>query len=93
MTKVAVQIKGMMSLAADFEIGLKGIVRSDSAAAIGIAYRKRHWWKVQAHGVLSSMRIILQLHRFRVGPKHSTNNFFFFFFFKFLFLFFFEKIF
>ena len=36
MTKVAVQMKGMMSLAAAFEIGLKGIVRSDSAAAIGI---------------------------------------------------------
>ena len=40
MTKVAVQMKGMMSLAADLEIGLKEIVRSDSAAAIGIAYRK-----------------------------------------------------
>ena len=40
MTKVAVQMKGMMSLAADFEISLKGIVRSDSAAAIWIAHRK-----------------------------------------------------
>ena len=40
MTKVAVQMKGMMSLAANFEISLKGIVRSDSAAAIGIAHRK-----------------------------------------------------
>ena len=33
-------MKGMMSLAADFEISLKRIVRSDSAAAIGIAHRK-----------------------------------------------------
>ena len=40
MTKMAVQIKGMMSLAADFSMKLKGIVRSDSTAAIGIAYRE-----------------------------------------------------
>ena len=40
MTKMAVQIKGMMSLAADFEMDLKGIVRSDSTAAIGIAHRE-----------------------------------------------------
>jgi len=40
MTKMAVQIKGLMSLAADFSMELKGIVRSDSTAAIGIAYRE-----------------------------------------------------
>ena len=40
MTKMAVQIKGMMSLAKDFEADLKGIVRSDSTAAIGIAHRE-----------------------------------------------------
>ena len=40
MTKMAVQIKGIMSLAADFEIDLKGKVRSDSTAAIGIAHRE-----------------------------------------------------
>ena len=40
MTKMAVQIKGIMSLAADFGIDLKGKVRSDSIAAIGIAHRE-----------------------------------------------------
>ena len=30
----------MMSLAADFEMNLKGIVRSDSTVAIGIAHRE-----------------------------------------------------
>ena len=40
MTKMAVQIKGMMSLAKDFEADLQGVVRSDSTAAIGIAHRE-----------------------------------------------------
>ena len=40
MMKAAVQIKGMMSLAKDFEADLKGVVRSDSSAAIGIAHRE-----------------------------------------------------
>lgn len=40
MTKMAVQLKGVMSLAADFKIDLKGKVRSDSTAAIGIAHRE-----------------------------------------------------
>ena len=39
MTKMAVQIKGMMALAADFNILLKGTVYSDSNAAIGIVHK------------------------------------------------------
>ena len=39
MTKVAVQLAGITSLAADFGWQLKGVARSDSNAAIGIAHR------------------------------------------------------
>ena len=39
LTKVAAQVSGMISLAADFEDKLNGTVRSDSNAAIGIAHR------------------------------------------------------
>ena len=39
LTKAATQVTGIMSLAADFDIVLKGIVRSDSNAAIGITHR------------------------------------------------------
>ena len=39
MTKMAVQLKGIMSLMADFMIEVKGKVKSDSTAAIGIAHR------------------------------------------------------
>ena len=40
MTKVAVQMKGMMSLAADFEIGLKGFVRSIRLLQLGLLFEK-----------------------------------------------------
>ena len=39
MTKMAVQMSGMISLASDFNITLHGIIKSDSNAAIGIAHR------------------------------------------------------
>ena len=39
MTKMAVQIKGVMSLAKDFDLDFKGIVRTDPTAAIGISHR------------------------------------------------------
>ena len=42
MTKMAVQIRGLMRLVADLELDLKAIVRSDSIAAIGIAHREGH---------------------------------------------------
>ena len=39
LTKVCVQIQGLLSMALDFGIQLQGVVKSDSNAAIGIAYR------------------------------------------------------
>ena len=39
-TKVAVQLKGLMSMALDFDIKLKGTIRCDANAAIGIIHRQ-----------------------------------------------------
>ena len=39
LTKSAIRISGMISLADDFGIKLKGVVKSDSNAAIGIVHR------------------------------------------------------
>eukprot|EP00974_Lingulodinium_polyedra_P089288 8657352-Lingulodinium_polyedra.AAC.1 len=39
MTKMATQISGLISMAEDFGIMMKGVVKSDSSAAIGIAHR------------------------------------------------------
>ena len=39
MTKMAVQLSGIISMADDFDLVLKGIVKSDSSTAIGIAHR------------------------------------------------------
>ena len=39
-TKAAVQMQGVMSLAADFEIDLEGIAHSESYATIGIVHRE-----------------------------------------------------
>ena len=39
-TKAAVQTSGLISLASDFGIVLKGVVRTDSNAAIGIVHRR-----------------------------------------------------
>ena len=40
MSKCAQQIASMVSIAADFDIALHAVVHSDSAAALGIAYRR-----------------------------------------------------
>ena len=39
MTKVAVQLSGVISMATDFGVCLTGVVKSDSSSAIGIAHR------------------------------------------------------
>ena len=39
MTKVAVQLSGVISMAKDFGVSLTGVVKSDSCSAIGIAHR------------------------------------------------------
>ena len=39
MTKVAVQLSGVISMAKDFGVSLRGVVKSDSSSAIGIAHR------------------------------------------------------
>ena len=39
MTKVAVQLSGVISMATDFGVSLTGVVKSDSSSAIGIAHR------------------------------------------------------
>ena len=39
MTKMVTQISGMMSMAEDFGMNMKGVVKSDSSTAIGIAHR------------------------------------------------------
>ena len=39
MTKVAVQLRGVISMAKDFGVILTGVVKSDSSSAIGIARR------------------------------------------------------
>ena len=39
MTKVAVQISGVISMAKDFGVSLTGFVKSDSSSVIGIAHR------------------------------------------------------
>ena len=39
MTKVAVQVSGVMSMAKDFVVSLTGVVKSDSSSAIGTAHR------------------------------------------------------
>ena len=38
--KVAVQLKGLMSMALDFDMKLKGTLRCDANAAIGIIHRE-----------------------------------------------------
>ena len=39
MTKVAVQLSGVISMAKDFGVSLTGVVKSESSSAIGIAHR------------------------------------------------------
>ena len=39
MTKVAVQLSGVISMAKDFGVSLTGVVKSDFSSVIGIAHR------------------------------------------------------
>ena len=49
MTKVAVQLSGVSSMAKDFGVSLTGVVKLDPSSAIGIAHRDGFWRSVPTY--------------------------------------------